>query len=209
MSNARHEPMTSAEYHSPEMSRVSVSHSELECFMESEALYEGRYLRGIFPKKVTPAMQWGIEMHRIFIDGERWEKIPPEVLTKSGLKGKDFDAWAAQHAGKILLSADEDDAVLQMGRNICQHPHANELMVATRKREFTILWTDDVTGLNLRARLDLLSDWNGGVIADMKNTSAVTPSQTRRRWGSERSRVISRVIVAMSVVLQAELHQEP
>lgn len=176
---ARSIECTLAEYHArPEWSR-----SQLEVLHESAALFCGRFVDKVFPSKESSDLDVGTVAHAAILDEDGVEGIcrviPREALNDQGhRKGAAWRQWSEDNADFIQLKQDELDPILHMVRNVFGNPAAEKILVGDGQNEFTILWTDEETGLQLRCRPDRIADLPLGIVlADVKTTRATTPRE--------------------------------
>lgn len=96
-------------------------------------------------------------------------------LTKAAKEARD----AAYDAGQIPLLPREHDQVQAMARAVREHPLAGPLFTAGQP-EVSLFWTDEQTGVPLRARLDWLKHPVPGrplIIGDLKTTELAYPGK--------------------------------
>lgn len=162
-----------AEYHA-DYSRVS--HSMLEVFIESPRLYRGRFITREFPPKQSEAFDFGKAAHAMVLEDRRvYVPIPPDALSRKGRRqGAAWDAFKAQHVGKILLKTEQQVALEFMVAEIRRHPRASRIVNCQGVREQTIHWTDAETGLPMKCRLDIMP-WPLTFLADLKTCESVDP----------------------------------
>lgn len=162
------------EYHADGIN--SVSHSELDTFIEDPALYHGRYITGIYPREATKALEFGQVFHAVLLGqplDDFFTLIPEDALNADGhRKGAAWKEFAAEHSGKVLLKDSEFQPIDEMYRKLLSHPAARQILESEGPAEQSIRWTDPETGLALRCRLDKLSDL---CIADLKSAVSVEP----------------------------------
>jgi hypothetical protein len=90
-----------------------------------------------------------------------------DYKTKAAREQRD----AAYERGDVPLLPHEFDAVQEMVALVRQHPRAGE-MLAEGRAEQSLFWTDPVTGVPCRARLDWLRD---DCVVDFKTSPSVAP----------------------------------
>lgn len=178
---AVHRPCTMAEYHAdPAWSR-----SQIGELIDSPPLFYGRHIAKWFPREkkgTTPdAKDIGTVAHWCLSNPGGWEKvveiIPREVLNAQGhRKGKVWEIWKAENPGKILMKHQEFIPVDFMVTNVWKHPKAKWLLSRPGPWEHSLFWTDEETGLDLRARPDKFTELPDGrvVVIDFKTTKAPT-----------------------------------
>jgi hypothetical protein len=187
---ARHAECTLAEYHA----RPEWSHSQEESAIGDEGswpLFYGQHVIDppLYPRKANAALDAGTVAHAILTSpGSRDDVvaiIPDDVLNKDGhRKGKPWKDWSAENADRIQMKAEEFEPVRQMVRNVYAHPRGRWLMEHVLHTEYTLAWTDEETGLELRARPDFLVQWRSRVfVVDFKTTRCRTPRTFRKDIG--------------------------
>jgi len=181
---ARHVTCNLEDYHKrPEWSR-----SQLEVLRQSPVLFYGRFVADppLFAPKQSRDLDVGKVAHEVLTAPGGLDQvvveIPAEVLNSQGhRKGKTWTEWSEDHAGLIQMTAAELEPVRAMVRNTYAHPEAGRLLAKAMHYEWSLVWTDEKTGLGLRARPDLIVSDNGGVVVvDFKTTRAVTPRDFAR-----------------------------
>lgn len=178
--------MENAEYHA----HPAISKSHLDLIARSPLHYWARY---IDPKRVipepTPAMRLGSALHTHVLELHKWDReyvVAPDGIDRRTKAGK--EAWAAfeaESAGKTLLSRDEADHVMHMGRAIHSHPAAAMLLNLPGEAETTHMWTDSGTGLGCKCRPDWLTK-DGSIVVDLKTTEDASPAGFRKSIGQWR-----------------------
>lgn len=129
----------------------------------------------------TPAMDFGTAVHRLMLQPEEFQKsygvLKDDWVSKSA-RPKTTKKWKEAEAktpGVTLITPkeyEEYNACLQSGY---EHPRASNLLSdSSAEREVTTTWTDDYTGLDLKAKYDLISEVHGW-IADIKTTRDASP----------------------------------
>lgn len=160
--------MPAAEYHT----HHAVSNSQLSEIARSPAHFRAR-LDGARVIAETPAMRLGTALHCAVLEPERFaaEYVgAPDFgdgRTKAAKEAK--AAFETEHAGKLVLSSDEHEAVLGMSASIASRKTPSFLLGRSIRREASVFWVDAETGIECRARPDALSD-DSRVIVDIKTT---------------------------------------
>jgi exodeoxyribonuclease VIII len=171
--------MENADYHA----HPAISKSHLDLIARSPLHYWARY---IDPKRVipepTPAMRIGSAVHTHVLELHKWDAeyaIAPDGLDRRTKAGK--EAWAAFEAeanGKTVLSREDADLVMHMGRAVLSHPAAAMLLNMDGEAETTHMWTEPTTGLQCKCRPDWLT--KHGIMVDLKTTEDASPREFRR-----------------------------
>jgi len=172
--------MENADYHA----HPAISKSHLDLIARSPLHYWARF---IDPKRIilepTPAMRLGSALHTHVLELDKWDRdyaVAPDGIDRRTKAGK--ETWAAFEAdavGKTMLSRDEADHVMHMGRAILSHPAAAMLLGLPGKAETTHMWTDGATGLECKCRPDWLTS-DGTIVIDLKTTEDASPAGFRK-----------------------------
>lgn len=162
--------LVSSDYHE----RAEVSNSMLSEFLNSPEWYHARYItKTIQRKPTTPAMQFGTLFHDAVLLGldSQAVEIPASVLSKAGSRtGQAWWDFETEHAGRSLLKSDEYAQLRNMVEAVWSHPTASKLLhPADAAIEQSLFWTDEPTGLKLRARPDHRK-LTTPIITDLKST---------------------------------------
>lgn len=171
----------------------AISRSRLEVFMESPADYIADVQR---PE--SAALRWGRLVHlRVLEPGEfrrRVHVLAPVTFNRRTDAGK---AEAAAHQGQLdamiargilPVTLDEASRLEAMTHALADHELARGL-ITRYEREVSYTWTDDATGLQCRARLDLHTTRGAGKVIDLKSTDDPSPAAFGRsagKWGYHR-----------------------
>ena len=65
-----------------------------------------------------------------------------------------WDRWESDNRGKVIVSKADYDKAQFMGQSVRRHPEAAGLLIGGR-REVTMRWVDEETGLACKSRVDL------------------------------------------------------
>jgi hypothetical protein len=177
--------MDNAAYHA----HPAVSKSHLDLIARSPLHYWARYLD---PNRVapepSPQMRLGTALHTHVLELSRWDEeiaVAPAInrLTKAGKE--EWAAFVADAAGKTVITADDAQQVMAMGRAVLRHPAAAMLLGMPGKAETTHMWTDASTGLECKCRPDWLTD-DGSIVVDLKTTRDASPRGFRQSIASFR-----------------------
>ncbi len=167
---------------------AAVGRSDLRDAFEDPEAY---YLANLAPNPVrverepSAEMQFGIDVEA-FLRGDDldYQVIPWEVLSKNGARStKAWDAFAAEHAGKRLITQKEETALVNalrlVGRAINEHAEARHI-IYHEASEWSTRWTwQHTSGLWLKAELDLLIE-SEDLIVDVKTAKSVKREAFRK-----------------------------
>lgn len=200
MSAPRHIDCTMAEYHA----RSEISNSQVSDWINRGSLYYyGAHVSGppLYPHENKRAWAFGTATHQLFSAPGSIKEVAVEIPMgtfrtaaggepKSPLQTKDYKNWKLNNPDRIHLTPAEMYAARIMVRRVYKHDVASKLFASALHYEHTLVWTDGETGLDLRARPDLVSGWHGAIIpSDFKTTKAITPrefARDARKYGYHR-----------------------
>lgn len=142
--------------------RDEISRSNLEDFIRSPLLYHGLHVASPprWETKATAAMELGTAVHaalEAYLRGvpDDIVTIPREALTSNGQRrGKAWDAFKAEHAGKVLVMPAEARQIADMMAGIDANEEARRALYNVGEVEETIVWLDEQHELRRRCRLD-------------------------------------------------------
>jgi exodeoxyribonuclease VIII len=164
--------MPGREYHALE----ATSKTRLWDFGKSErAVRDGIGFTG------SPAAAFGSLVHGLLLEPQHFDRdfsVAPECdrRTKEGKA-----AWAdylIASAGKEVVTQEQVDAAKACVSAIYeQHGELVRPLLAGAMRECSIVWTDEATGMQCKARPDAVA---GSVLVDLKTTVDVSPHTIRR-----------------------------
>jgi len=162
----------------------AVSKSGLDQIAKSPLHYWARFLdpNRVWPE-ATPAMRLGTAVHTHLLELDKWDDqiaVAPGDINRRTKEGR--EQWAAFEAAskrKTVITADDAEVVMAMGRSVMRHPGAAMLLGMAGKAETTHMWTDPIYGLECKCRPDWLTD-DGSIIVDLKTTRDASPRGFRR-----------------------------
>jgi exodeoxyribonuclease VIII len=156
----------------------AVSKSHLDLIARSPLHYWSRYLD---PNRITPepsaAMRLGTALHTHVLELSRWDEeiaVAPAMDRRTKAGKESYAAFEAAAAGKTVITADDAEVVMAMGRSIMRHPGAAMLLGLPGKAETTHMWTDANYGVECKCRPDWLTD-DGSIMVDLKTTRDASP----------------------------------
>jgi exodeoxyribonuclease VIII len=172
--------LENADYHR----HAAVSKSHLDQVARSPLHYWARY---VDPKRVQPeptaAMLLGTAVHTHILELNEWDQryiAAPDGIDRRTKAGK--EAWAAfeaKAAGRTVISRDDAELVIAMGRAVHGHPAAAMLLALPGAAETTWMWHDQPTDLQCKCRPDWLTT-DGSLIVDLKTTEDASPAGFRK-----------------------------
>jgi hypothetical protein len=180
--------MNNTDYHA----HPAVSKSHLDLIARSPLHYWARYVdpARVIPEP-TPQMRLGTALHTHVLELSRWDAeiaVAPNCDRRTKAGKEAFAAFEADSAGKTVITADDAEVVMAMGRSIMRHPGAAMLLGMAGKAETTHMWTDATYGLECKCRPDWLTD-DGSIVVDLKTTRDASPRGFRQSITSFRYHV--------------------
>ena len=119
---------SNAEYHA----NAAISHSKLECYRRRPALFYKQYVAKTLPQpEETGAFRLGSAVHCAVLEEKEFASryvLKPDCDRRTKEGKIQFAEFAAQHAGKTLLDADEMAQVVAMREAVAAHPIASRLL---------------------------------------------------------------------------------
>lgn len=173
--------MTAAEYHA----HTALSRSRLWSFYKSARKYRAEETGEIEKKEVTETMNLGSLVHAMIFEPDElsnFKRIPVELLSSDGkATTKAAKQFKEDYADKTIVTAKSWEAAEQVVKNLRESRFNEWLGLKDARRELSIFWTDEETGLDLRCRVDLLLPSPNGLmfVADLKTTQDASPDGFR------------------------------
>lgn len=130
----------------------------------------------------STSLTLGQLLHQWILEGEQpYVVVPPNKKGKPMVRNMDHAAYrefAEEHEGKAILLPSEERDLIAMRDGLYGNKEARELIEEDGLSEVTILFQDDETEIDAKARIDFLK-FDGRII-DLKTTKATTPDEFRR-----------------------------
>jgi hypothetical protein len=101
-------------------------------------------------------MSFGTAVHLALLEPARFalECVAAPRLDRRTKSGKEiYEAFASESVGKLILSADQFEAVKTIQAKVLSNPLAS-MLLSGGKAEHSLFWVDAVTGVKCRARVD-------------------------------------------------------
>jgi hypothetical protein len=138
----------------------AVSKSHLDLIARSPLHYWARYLdpNRIAPEP-SPQMRLGTALHTHVLELSRWDEeiaVAPAMDRRTKAGKEAWQAFQDDAAGKTVITADDAEQVMAMGRAVMRHPAAAMLLGLPGKAETTHMWTDAATGLRMQVPAGLV-----------------------------------------------------
>lgn len=119
----------------------------------------------------TDAMNLGTACHLAILQPDQFQ-ARIVVWPEGRRAGKVWDAFEAEHAGKLILTAKEYNACLHVRDSVRAHKPSAELLGLDGRAEVSIVWEDSATGALCKGRIDFLTDT---CIPDLKTAADPRP----------------------------------
>lgn len=167
--------MDNATYHA----HSAVSKSHLDLVAKSPLHYWSRYLDpNRVPQEPTAAMAIGSAVHTHVLELDQWDAqyvVAPAGIDRRTKVGKaEWDVFQTAIGTRTVISREDADLVMRIGRSVLSHPAAAYLLSLPGKAETTHMWIDEISGLQCKCRPDWLLD-DGSMIVDLKTTEDASP----------------------------------
>lgn len=163
------------------------SQSMLKTFMDRRRLAQAYYIdRSATEPPPTDPMRKGTATHTAILEPDRFEELvityPEDYLDARGyVTTKIAKEFRDQHqaAGRVVLKEAEAAQVRAMAdsvRRVC-----GKWLEKPGRKEQSVYWTDEITGLRCKARLDWLLERKTPIVLDLKTTADSSPVKFRNR----------------------------
>lgn len=121
-------------------------------------------------RESTPAMSIGSAFHTLLLEPAKFNEefaVAPKVDRRTKQGKDDWEIFATESAGKIILTDDQFSKVGQMVDLVGRHEIVTTLLDES-VFEQSIYWTDKETGLQFKTRPDI---WSNKMVVDLKTTN--------------------------------------
>jgi exodeoxyribonuclease VIII len=153
-----------------------VNHSRLKLMKESPWHYQHP------PKQRKPSADFviGSAFHALLLEPEIFAQryVPTPVMSKNSNAYKEM-ARAMDEKGQIPLDADQWAKIHSMREAVIADPYVGGLF-EQGEAEQTLLFTDPITGLEGKARVDWLPTHFPNVLVDLKTTKSGNPDSLKK-----------------------------
>ncbi len=192
-----HRDVPEDEYHRWDAFNVSLA----KVIREQTPAHARRYQQ--HPPESSAAMEFGTAVHCAILEPEKFgEKVILGLRhdRRSAANKAAWELFEKEHAGKIILKADQLDHCSAMAAAVEDHPLAMSLLTAPGIKEASMVWQDapartgdEELGMLCKARIDILCRWrNFNCIVDVKTIAgytAPTPVSPRGTGGASKRRL--------------------
>lgn len=132
----------------------------------------------------TKAMIFGQAAHAYILEGvegfTRGFCVEPIINKRTKAGKEDYASWLALNEGKLPISEDDFETVLQMNDAFHAHPEVKRMMLGHRgQAEMPIFWKDPITGMACKCKPDWLAA-DSAFVVDLKTCQSAHPSDVRR-----------------------------
>lgn len=132
------------------------------------------------PSEDTDALTLGRAFHTATFEPEKY--LGEYAIWDGGnRRGKAWDAFVEEHTAQTILTTAQHELAVAMSTAVRSHPVAGPYVSAQGEREVGVTWRDKDTGLDCKARLDLITE---RAIVDLKSARSID----RRLFGSAAAR---------------------
>jgi len=131
------------------------------------------------PVEETPALAFGTAVHCAILTPDKLDDTivaQPEEITYR--RGKVWEAFKAENAGKTILTQDQMDCLHALAETLQKFEAAKEILTACSldNREVATFWAHEkFPTLQLKGKLDFISD-NGQLVGDLKTCQDASPA---------------------------------
>lgn len=177
---------TNKEYHAD---TEAIGSSMLKDFLRSPALYYGRYVTGDIPRRqATPEMLLGTWTHCLVLEPHKWMGryiIAPKCDRRTNAGKAAWQVFMDSVDGKEIIDANDRERVdlaHDMAAAVRRHRYASALLDMPGPTEQAIRWTDEQTGLTLKAKPDkLIPGGEYPIVPDLKTTIDPSPESFQKQ----------------------------
>ena len=122
------------------------------------------------PRESTPAMDLGRLIHTAVLEPERLDT--DYAVWDGGRRGtNEHKAWLAENIGREATTVADFEKAQAIAAAVWAHRAARRVLRGG-KTEHTLTWTDPVTRIRCKGRVDHI---RGGALSDLKTTRSVEP----------------------------------
>jgi exodeoxyribonuclease VIII len=159
--------MSHAEYHRLYTEFPFLGSSQIKS-AKNLAKFKVNVLDGKEEREEKSSFDLGSAAHSLILERDSSRYVVGPRINKNT---NEWKAFKSANEGKIVLDEVQHFQLMGMARSASENPKFLDLMSRAIDIESTILWTDDETGLALKARPDGISECDEGLVLwDFKTT---------------------------------------
>jgi len=133
----------------------------------------------LFPKDDTESLVKGHAAHAALLEPDVFAKLYATMPNFGDYRTKAAKekraAWEKEHQNSISINEEQHATAVSIRDRILADPELRQLFDGPGKNESTILWTDEETGLECKARTDRLTIFKGyQILIDLKTARNIT-----------------------------------
>lgn len=178
---ATHEELSSQAYHEE---RGHVSSSQLIHVLRTPAHFLYHSLEG--SSEESDLMRMGTAVHCMVLEPKEFQNryvfAPRNYDKRYKVDQAEAKAIAESYPGKIILEQRDQITLKKIVAGLQNHAMARQLLAAEGQPELSIFWRDDLTGLDLKVRIDrFVKLGSTGVMLEVKSTDNASPEAFGRK----------------------------
>lgn len=178
---ATSEELSSQDYHDES---GHVSSSQLIHVLRTPAHFLYHSLQG--SSEESDLMRMGTAVHCMVLEPNefqnRYVMAPRHYDKRRKVDLAELDAIASQYPGRTILEPSEQVTLKKIVEGLRNHAKARQLLSAPGQSELSIFWRDDLTGLDLKVRIDrLVQVGSTGTLVEIKSTEDASEEAFRRK----------------------------
>ena len=125
------------------------------------------------PVEETPAMTFGRALHSFILDGPvafgSDVCVLPEINRRTNAGKALYEQIQKENDGKAIITEEDLQSIIEMDRSVKAHPVAKQL-IGNGTTEVSVFWDDPFSGLQCKARPDLIPGAIRNTLIDLKST---------------------------------------
>ncbi|MDT8992844.1 PD-(D/E)XK nuclease-like domain-containing protein [Curvibacter sp. APW13] len=178
---ATKEEISSQAYHEE---RGHISSSQLIHVLRTPAHFLYHSLQG--SAEESDLMRMGTAVHCMVLEPNEFKNryvfAPRHYDRRKKVDLAELEAIAAQYPGRTILEPSERFTLEKIVTGLRNHAKARQLLAAPGQSELSIFWRDDLTGIDLKVRIDRLVEVGStGMMLEVKSTDNASPEAFSRK----------------------------
>jgi len=138
------------------------------------------------PEESKAHLAFGLATHIAVLEPKRFDEevlVVPKVDKRTKAGKAEWAAFEQRSQGRMLVKADEYDALSAIKRNCLNHPTVTEILHSEGANEISLLWKDPELGVLCKGRLDRIAALGGtqAIVVDLKTIGRPAASRTCER----------------------------